>query len=107
MSPRAQTRAFTQGDAFVLFVRLARAREAEPSGGPPSFGPRCRRFGGAGASHGVDVRNTPIATARPMVPLFRVLSHNDIQNWADRFLSALERGPRILRQFEQMPSVGS
>jgi trehalose-6-phosphate synthase len=39
--------------------------------------------------------------------LFRVLSHNDIQNWADRFLTALEREPRILSQFEQMPSVGS
>jgi trehalose 6-phosphate synthase len=39
--------------------------------------------------------------------LFRVLSHNDIQHWADRFLTALEREPRALSQFEQMPSVGS
>jgi trehalose 6-phosphate synthase len=39
--------------------------------------------------------------------LFRVLSHNDIQHWADRFLAALEREPRALSQLEQMPSVGS
>jgi trehalose 6-phosphate synthase len=39
--------------------------------------------------------------------LFRVLSHNDIQHWADRFLTALEREPRALSQLEQMPSVGS
>ncbi|MFZ2066324.1 MAG: alpha,alpha-trehalose-phosphate synthase (UDP-forming) [Xanthobacteraceae bacterium] len=41
--------------------------------------------------------------------LFRVLSHNDIQHWADRFLTALEQAPTALSQFEQMqmPSVGS
>jgi len=39
--------------------------------------------------------------------LFRVLSHNDIQHWADRFLAALEREPTALSQFEQMPSVES
>ena len=39
--------------------------------------------------------------------LFRVLSHNDIQHWADRFLTALERKPRGLSQLEQMHSVGS
>jgi trehalose 6-phosphate synthase len=39
--------------------------------------------------------------------LFRVLSHNDIQHWADRFLTALERDPRALSRFEQMPSVES
>ena len=39
--------------------------------------------------------------------LFRVLSHNDIQHWADRFLAALEREPRALNQLGQMPSVGS
>jgi trehalose-6-phosphate synthase len=39
--------------------------------------------------------------------LFRVLSHNDIQHWADRFLTALEREPRALSRIEQMPSVGS
>ena len=39
--------------------------------------------------------------------LFRVLSHNDIQHWADRFLAALERGPTALSQLEQMPSTGS
>jgi trehalose 6-phosphate synthase len=36
--------------------------------------------------------------------LFRVLSHNDIQHWANHFLTALERN---LSQFEQMPPVGS
>jgi trehalose 6-phosphate synthase len=39
--------------------------------------------------------------------LFRVLSHNDIQHWADRFLTALERAPMALNRLEQMPSVGS
>ena len=39
--------------------------------------------------------------------LFRVLSHNDIQHWADRFLAALERKPTALSQLEQMPSVES
>ena len=37
--------------------------------------------------------------------LFRVLSHNDIQHWADRFLAVLEREPTALSQLEQMPSV--
>jgi hypothetical protein len=39
--------------------------------------------------------------------LFRVLSHNDIQHWANHFLTALERKPRAFSQFEQMPPVGS
>ena len=39
--------------------------------------------------------------------LFQVLSHNDIQHWADRFLAALEREPTALSQLEQMPSVES
>ena len=39
--------------------------------------------------------------------LFRVLSHNDIQHWADRFLTALESEPMALSRLEQMPSVGS
>jgi hypothetical protein len=39
--------------------------------------------------------------------LFRVLSHNDIQHWADRFLAVLERKPSASNQLEQMPSVGS
>ena len=39
--------------------------------------------------------------------LFQVLSHNDIQHWADRFLTTLEQEPRALSQLEQMPSVGS
>ena len=39
--------------------------------------------------------------------LFRVLSHNDIQHWADQFLTAPERKPRALSRLEQMPSVGS
>jgi trehalose 6-phosphate synthase len=38
--------------------------------------------------------------------MFRVLFDNDIQNWADRFLSALERAPSAPTQFEQMPSGG-
>jgi trehalose 6-phosphate synthase len=37
--------------------------------------------------------------------LFRVLSHNDIKHWAERFLTALEREPRSLSGLEQMPSV--
>lgn len=37
--------------------------------------------------------------------LFQVLSHNDIQHWADRFLIALERAPTTHSRFEQMPSV--
>ena len=37
--------------------------------------------------------------------LFRVLSHNDIQHWADQFLTAPERKPRALSRLEQMPSV--
>jgi trehalose 6-phosphate synthase len=39
--------------------------------------------------------------------LFRVLSHNDIQHWADRFLTTLERRPRAFSRLEQMPPVGS
>jgi trehalose 6-phosphate synthase len=39
--------------------------------------------------------------------LFQVLSHNNIQHWADRFLAALERQPRALSHLERMPSVGS
>jgi trehalose 6-phosphate synthase len=38
--------------------------------------------------------------------LFRVLSHNDIQHWADRFLTALERKPTDSSRLEQMPLVG-
>jgi trehalose 6-phosphate synthase len=38
--------------------------------------------------------------------LFHVLSHNDIQHWADRFLTALEREPKPLSQLEKMPSMG-
>ena len=39
--------------------------------------------------------------------LFRVLSHNNIQHWADRFLAALEREPTALSQLEKMPSAES
>jgi len=39
--------------------------------------------------------------------LFRVLSYNDIEHWADRFLTALERAPIALNRLEQMPTVGS
>jgi trehalose 6-phosphate synthase len=52
----------------------------------------------------------PLAERRERhTSLFRVLSHNDVQHWADRFLAALEREPRALSQFEQlqMPSVRS
>ena len=38
---------------------------------------------------------------------FRVLVHNDIQYWADRFLSALQREPTTLSRLEQMPLVGT
>ena len=49
----------------------------------------------------------PLAERRERHELmFRVLSGNDIQHWADRFLSALERAPTAPSQFEQMPSVG-
>jgi trehalose 6-phosphate synthase len=37
--------------------------------------------------------------------LFQVLSQNNIQHWADRFLSALEREPTIPSELEQMPSA--
>jgi trehalose 6-phosphate synthase len=37
--------------------------------------------------------------------LFQVLSRNDIQHWADRFLVTLEREPQALSQLEQMPSL--
>ena len=37
--------------------------------------------------------------------LFRVLSHNSVQYWADRFLAALEREPTALSRLEQMPAV--
>ena len=37
--------------------------------------------------------------------LFRVLSQNDIQHWAERFLSTLERKPSVLNRLEQMPSA--
>jgi trehalose 6-phosphate synthase len=39
--------------------------------------------------------------------MFRVLSHNDIQYWAHRFLSELEREPTALSRIEQMPPVGT
>ena len=38
--------------------------------------------------------------------LLRVLSHNDIQHWAERFLAALERKPKAISQLEQMHSAG-
>jgi trehalose 6-phosphate synthase len=38
--------------------------------------------------------------------LFQVLSHNDVQHWADRYLTALEREPKPLSQLEKMPSMG-
>jgi trehalose 6-phosphate synthase len=38
--------------------------------------------------------------------LFEVLSHNDIQYWADRFLGELERVPAALSQLERVPPAG-
>jgi trehalose 6-phosphate synthase len=38
--------------------------------------------------------------------LFKVLSHNNIQHWADRFLAALEQEPSAPNELEQMPSLG-
>jgi len=35
----------------------------------------------------------------------RVLSQNDIQHWAERFLSALKREPSVVSRLEQMPSA--
>ena len=37
--------------------------------------------------------------------LFRILLQNDIQHWAEHFLTALEREPTALSQLEQMPYV--
>ena len=37
--------------------------------------------------------------------LLRVLSQNDIQHWAERFLSALRREPNVVSRLEQMPSA--
>src|SRR5438552_7153837 len=37
--------------------------------------------------------------------LFRVLSKNDIQYWADKFLSALEREPAPASRYEQMAAI--
>jgi trehalose 6-phosphate synthase len=39
--------------------------------------------------------------------LFRVLLHNDIHHWADRFLAALERAPTALSHLEKMPPAES
>jgi len=39
--------------------------------------------------------------------LFKVLSHNDIQHWAGRFLAALEQEPSAGSELEEMPSVQS
>jgi trehalose-6-phosphate synthase len=50
----------------------------------------------------------PLAERRDRhASLFQVLSDNDIQHWADRFLAELEREPRALSQLEQMPSSES
>jgi trehalose-6-phosphate synthase len=38
--------------------------------------------------------------------LFQVLSHNDIQHWADRFLTALDGSRSLLSQLEKMPFMG-
>jgi trehalose-6-phosphate synthase len=39
--------------------------------------------------------------------LFRVLSDNNVQRWADRFVATLERKPKAISQLEDMHSVGS
>ena len=49
----------------------------------------------------------PLAQRRERHDALRVLSHNDIQHWADRFLAALEREPTALSQLEKMPSAES
>jgi trehalose 6-phosphate synthase len=48
----------------------------------------------------------PLAERRERHGAFQVLSHNDIQHWADRFLTALERKSEPLSQLEKMPSMG-
>jgi trehalose 6-phosphate synthase len=37
--------------------------------------------------------------------LIRVLSQNNIQHWADRFLRALKREPSVVSRLEQMPQI--
>jgi trehalose 6-phosphate synthase len=50
----------------------------------------------------------PLAERRDRhAALFQVLSHNDIQHWADRFLAALEEEPQAPSRLEQMPSLDS
>ncbi|HMI10273.1 MAG TPA: alpha,alpha-trehalose-phosphate synthase (UDP-forming) [Bradyrhizobium sp.] len=45
----------------------------------------------------------PLAERRERhTAMFRVLSHNDIQHWADRFLTELQREPTTLNRLEQM-----
>jgi trehalose-6-phosphate synthase len=39
--------------------------------------------------------------------MFRVLSKNDIQFWADRFLDALERPPATVSGFEMLPTTAA
>ena len=39
--------------------------------------------------------------------LFRILSHNNSQRWADRFVAALERKPKALSRLEQMHAMRS
>jgi trehalose-6-phosphate synthase len=39
--------------------------------------------------------------------LFRILSHNNSQHWADSFVAALERTPKAPSQLEQMHATRS
>jgi trehalose 6-phosphate synthase len=39
--------------------------------------------------------------------LFRVLSHNDIKQWAERYLAALERKPKTPSKLAPMHAEGS
>src|ERR1700751_314955 len=39
--------------------------------------------------------------------LFRILSHNNSQHWADRYVAALEQKPKALSQLEQMHAMRS
>ena len=39
--------------------------------------------------------------------LFRILSHNNSQRWADRFVAAVERKPKALSRLEQMHAMRS
>ena len=51
-------------------------------------------------------RNAIAGLTQEIEALFRVLSRNDIQAWADRFLAALERQPARASPLQDMASIG-